>query len=117
MKNILKLEEFAMFLFSIYLFSQLHFAWWWYLALILLPDISMVGYLVNNKIGAACYNIAHHKGIALVIYVAGLYLHNETVQLIGIILFGHSSMDRTMGYGLKYNEGFKFTHLGEIGNK
>lgn len=77
----------------------------------------MIGYLVNNKIGAACYNIAHHKGIALVIYVGGFYVHNETIQLIGVILFGHSSMDRTMGYGLKYNEGFKFTHLGEIGNK
>jgi hypothetical protein len=24
-------------------------------------------------------------------------------------------MDRMMGYGLKYNEGFKFTHLGTIG--
>jgi hypothetical protein len=117
MKNILKLEELAMFLFSIYLFNQLHFSWWWFLALILLPDISMIGYLVNNKMGAACYNIAHHKGIALVIYVAGLYMHNETIQLTGIILFGHSSMDRMMGYGLKYNEGFKFTHLGEIGNK
>ncbi len=115
MKTILKLEELGMFLFSIYLFSQLNFAWWWYLALILLPDISMIGYLVNNKIGAACYNLAHHKGIALVIYVSGLYLHNETLQLAGVILFGHSSMDRFMGYGLKYNEGFKFTHLGEIG--
>ncbi len=114
MKTILKLEELGMFLFSIYLFSQLNFAWWWYLALILLPDISMIGYLVNNKIGAACYNLAHHKGIALVIYVSGLYLHNETLQLAGVILFGHSSMDRFMGYGLKYNEGFKFTHLGEI---
>jgi len=115
MKTILKLEELGMFLFSMYLFSQLHFAWWWYLALILLPDISMIGYLVNNKFGAACYNIAHHKGIALAVYVAGLHLHNESLQLIGIILFGHSSMDRLMGYGLKYNKGFKFTHLGEIG--
>jgi len=117
MKTILKLEELSMFLFSIYLFSQLSFAWWWYLALILLPDISMIGYLVNDKVGAACYNIAHHKGIALAIFVAGLYVKNETLQLAGIILFGHSSMDRMMGYGLKYNEGFKFTHLGEIGNK
>ncbi|HZJ19645.1 MAG TPA: DUF4260 family protein [Pricia sp.] len=25
-------------------------------------------------------------------------------------------MDRIFGYGLKYNKGFKFTHLGEIGN-
>src|ERR1700689_3821614 len=104
MKTILKSEELGMFLFSIYVFSQLSFAWWWYLALILLPDISMIGYLVSNKAGAACYNIAHHKGIALTIYIAGLYMHYESLQLAGIILFGHSSMDRLMGYGLKYNK-------------
>jgi hypothetical protein len=115
MKNIIKLEEFSMFLFGIFLFSQLHFAWWWFLALILLPDISMIGYLINNKIGAVCYNIVHHKGIALAIYISGYYLDTEILQLIGIILFAHSSMDRTMGYGLKYFEGFKFTHLGVIG--
>jgi hypothetical protein len=115
MKNILKLEELAMFLFSIYLFNQLHFAWWWYLALILLPDIGMIGYALNNQIGAACYNLAHHKGIALAVYVTGLYVHSETAQLVGIVLFGHSSMDRMMGYGLKYNQGFRFTHLGELG--
>jgi uncharacterized protein DUF4260 len=115
MKNMIKLEELGMFLFSIYLFNQLHFAWWWYLAFILAPDLSMVGYLINNKTGAICYNIIHHKGIAIAVYITGSYLHNESMQFAGLILFGHSSMDRMMGYGLKYFQGFKFTHLGEIG--
>lgn len=35
----------------------------------------------------------------------------------GIIIFGHASFDRFFGYGLKYENGFKFTHLGEIGKK
>ncbi|MEO6611453.1 MAG: DUF4260 family protein [Chitinophagaceae bacterium] len=30
---------------------------------------------------------------------------------------GHSSMDRMFGYGLKTNEGFKYTHLGMIGKE
>jgi hypothetical protein len=115
MKNVIRIEELGMFLFSIFLFGQLHFAWWWFLALILLPDISMIGYTANNKIGAICYNIVHHKSVALALYVGGFYLHNELVELAGIILFGHSSMDRMMGYGLKYFEGFKFTSLGIIG--
>jgi hypothetical protein len=117
MNTIIKLEEAAMFLLSIYLFAQLHFAWWWFPVLILLPYISMIGYVVNNKVGAFCYNLVHHKAVAIAVYVAGLYFKNETVQLIGLILFGHSSMDRMMGYGLKYEQGFKFTHLGEIGKK
>ena len=41
----------------------------------------------------------------------------QVVQLVGIILFSHSAMDRAMGYGLKFDKGFKFTHLGEIGKK
>jgi hypothetical protein len=117
MKNLIQLEEAAMFFLSIYLFNQLHFAWWWFVALILTPDLSMMGYLVNNKVGAICYNIVHHKAVAIVFYITGLYLHNEILQLAGLILFSHSSMDRMMGYGLKYFEGFKFTHLGVIGKK
>ncbi len=115
MKRVIQLEEFAMFLLTIYLFSRLHFAWWWYPALILLPDISMVGYALGNKAGAITYNFMHHKAVAIAVYVLGLYLQNEVLQLAGLILFGHSSMDRVMGYGLKTFAGFKFTHLGEIG--
>lgn len=117
MKNLLRLEEAAMFGFSIYLFSQLNFAWWWYAVLILTPDFGAIGYLVNTNVGAFTYNLFHHKGIALALYVAGLYWHNEILQLAGIILFGHSSMDRMMGYGLKYKDSFQHTHLGMIGKK
>jgi hypothetical protein len=36
---------------------------------------------------------------------------------MGIVLFGHSSLDRMLGFGLKYKEGFGFTHLGKIGKE
>ena len=116
MKNLLKIEEFAMFLFSIYLFSLLDFNWWWYLILIITPDIGMLGYVINPKIGAFAYNIFHHKGIAIALYLVGIYMNNELIMLTGIILFGHSSMDRIFGYGLKHNDRFNNTHLGIIGN-
>lgn len=115
MKRVIQLEEAAMFLLTIYLFSRLSFAWWWYPALILVPDLSMLGYLAGNKAGAIAYNFVHHKAIAIAVYAAGLYWQNEVLQLAGLILFGHSSMDRMSGYGLKTYEGFKFTHLGQIG--
>jgi hypothetical protein len=115
MKQVIQLEELGMFLLSIFLFNQLSFAWWWFPVLILLPDISMIGYAAGNKIGAILYNFFHHKAVAIAVYMLGFYLHNELIQLIGIILFGHSSMDRFFGYGLKTFAGFKSTHLGEIG--
>ena len=117
MKTILKLEELFMFLLGMYLFSLLDFQWWWFLILILLPDIGMVGYVLNNKAGALMYNIFHHKGLAIAIYLTGIYLSVPLLQLIGIIVFSHASMDRMIGYGLKFEKGFKYTHLGEIGGK
>ena len=115
MKNILKLEELFMFGLGIFMFSELPYQWWWFLVLILTPDIGMIGYLLGNKVGAFMYNLFHHKGLAIAIYLLGVYLSVSILQLIGIILFAHSAMDRIMGYGLKYDKGFKFTHLGEIG--
>ncbi len=100
---------------GLYLFSLLDYAWWWFPVLILAPDIGMLGYLAGNRVGAFCYNLFHHKGVALAIYLLGTYFSIPLCQLIGTILFSHSALDRVFGYGLKYEKGFKFTHLGEIG--
>lgn len=115
MQTTLKMEELAMFLGGIFAFSFLNFAWWWFLALFFVPDIGMLGYLYGDKTGAAIYNMWHHKGLGIAIGIAGVFLGNEILQLTGIILFSHASFDRMLGYGLKYDKGFKFTHLGEIG--
>lgn len=112
MKNLIKIEEAAMFGFSIFLFNLTDFAWWWYVVLLLTPDIGMIGYLSDNKIGAFTYNLFHHKAIAILIICLGWYISNEWMELAGIILFGHASMDRIFGYGLKYTDGFQHTHLG-----
>ncbi|WP_338875496.1 DUF4260 domain-containing protein [Spirosoma sp. SC4-14] len=114
MKILLKSEELIQFLGAIYLFSRLQFAWWWFPALILLPDISMIGYLINPAVGAVLYNVFHHKGLGIVIGLLGLMTGNQNLMLVGIILFAHSSMDRMMGYGLKYPDSFKHTSLGML---
>ena len=117
MKNLLKLEEAFMFGLSIFLFSKLDYAWWWYPVLILAPDLSMVGYLMDTRLGAITYNFIHHKALGISLFVLGVILANQLLQLTGLILFGHSSMDRTLGYGLKYSDSFQNTHLGLIGRQ
>ncbi len=117
MKKLVQLEELAMWVASAYVLYRLQADWWWYLLLLLGPDISMIGYAAGNKTGGIIYNLFHHKAIAVAVMIAGWILGNTTVLCIGLVLFGHSSMDRLFGYGLKLQEGFKFTHLGEIGKK
>lgn len=117
MKEALKFEELGMFCLSILLFNILGYSWWLFLLLILIPDISMLGYLVNPKTGAILYNIFHHKGIAILLYLIGTLSFNYSLILAGIIIFGHSSIDRFLGFGLKYTDSFKHTHLGIIGSK
>lgn len=114
MKSVLKLEELLQFALGIYLFSTLSYTWWWFLVLILLPDIGMLGYLINTKTGALTYNVLHHKGLAILIFLAGIYFEIEVMQLIGIILFSHAALDRVFGYGLKYADNFENTHLGHL---
>lgn len=115
MRNLLKLEEAAIFLLAIYLFSTLDFAWWWFPALLFVPDIGMIGYLFNPKIGAFIYNLFHHRLLAASVAFYGLVFENEYWVLAGIILFAHISFDRMMGYGLKFNDSFHHTHLGTVG--
>lgn len=103
-----------MFLLSIYLFTFLDYSWWVFLLLILTPDIGMLGYLVNPNVGSVTYNLFHHKGIAILVGFEGFWWMIPEMQLVGIILFGHASMDRIFGYGLKFNDNFKHTHLGNL---
>lgn len=115
MKFVIQLEEVAMLVISIYALYFLNADWWIYLLLLFGPDISMLGYLAGNKAGAVSYNLFHHKAIAIAIFLAGFISQAYLLELTGVILFGHSSLDRMLGYGLKYFQGFSFTHLGQIG--
>jgi len=125
MKTLLKLEELALLFLGFFLFMRLDLSVWYFFALILVPDIGMIGYVFGTKVGAISYNITHHRGIAILLYFVGSsFLYLPSLQLAGVIIFSHAAMDRIFGYGLKYNRyglkynrGFKFTHLGEIGNK
>ena len=123
MGNLLKLEELAQLLLIILVLVMKSVAWWMYLVLFIGPDIGMLGYLVNTRVGAFCYNLTHHKGIAILLMLLGLLAEVgnmlTNVQsgffLAGLIIYGHSSIDRMLGYGLKFGDHFKHTHLGWIG--
>jgi hypothetical protein len=115
MKLLIKMEEGALLLVGIYLFLQLPISGWWFLVFFLAPDISMLGYLWGPRIGAFCYNWVHHRAPAVLLLLLGLYFQWDLGVAIGSILFSHIAFDRMLGYGLKYPDSFKNTHLGTIG--
>lgn len=118
MTKLLKLEEVAMFMLALLLYEQQYpLSWWWFWGCLLLPDISMLGYLANARTGAYMYNFFHHRGVAIIVYIIGTYFLIEPLVFVGLVLFAHSSMDRVFGYGLKFVTGFQDTHLGRIGKK
>lgn len=117
MKSLLKLEELAQLLLAVLVFAHLPFAWWVLPATFLLPDLSMLGYLAGPRVGAASYNLAHHKALAIAVGLAGWLLGVPVLVLAGTILLFHSAFDRLLGYGLKYSTGFQDTHLGRVGKE
>ncbi|GAB3583438.1 DUF4260 domain-containing protein [Hymenobacter daeguensis] len=115
MKTLLKTEELAEALCALVIFAHLPYAWWVLPATFLLPDLSMAGYLGGPRVGAFCYNFAHHRALALLVGVAGWLLGQPLLLLAGTVLFFHSAFDRLLGYGLKYVTSFQDTHLGRVG--
>jgi hypothetical protein len=115
MKYLVKLEELSLFGLALFLFSQLDYGWGTYALLFLAPDLSMIGYLMNPHLGAWTYNLIHHKGLSVTLYVCGFLLSIPWLMLVGVVLLGHSSLDRVFGYGLKHEDAFQNTHLGKVG--
>lgn len=115
MNTSLKLEEFALLALAIYLNASLPYPGWWYAAFFLAPDIGMLGYLINSRIGAVTYNLLHHRLVAVACCLAGWAFQLNMVAFMGVLMLGHISFDRLLGYGLKFADDFKHTHLGWIG--
>jgi Domain of unknown function (DUF4260) len=101
MKTLIKLEELTLVALSFYLFLALDYAWWWFPLLFFVPDVSLAGYLINAKVGVRIYNVIHHKAISILLYLAGSLAQFPALQLAGIVMFGHSSLDRALGFELQ----------------
>jgi hypothetical protein len=89
----------------------------WFVPALLLPDITMLGYLRGNHVGAIAYNIGHNWFVGGLVLGAGLLFTIPALTFAGAILVAHTGGDRILGYGLKYPTSFQDTHLGRIGRR
>lgn len=114
-RTLLRLEGLAVLVAATGIYFHQGFSGWLFAGLVLVPDLSMLGYLAGRRIGAAVYNLGHSYGLPLAGVVWGLLEPRPIVLVIGLIWAAHIGLDRLLGYGLKYGEGFGVTHLGRIG--
>jgi hypothetical protein len=116
-RDLLRWEGVALFI-GMTLFYWISGAPWIYYALFFfVPDLSFLAYLAGPRIGAGVYNLMHATIAPLLLVLGGLLTAEPIGGSIALVWFAHIGLDRALGYGLKYEAGFGFTHLGRIGRQ
>ena len=90
------------------------YPWWLFVALILAPDLSFIGYLAGTRVGALAYNTVHTYVGPVALGAVGVIGGVEHANQVALIWLTHIGVDRALGYGLKYPSAFKDTHLQRV---
>src|SRR3569833_3482539 len=114
---LLRLEGLVAAVASAVFYSRTGASWWLFAALWLTPDLSMLAYLKRPCLGARYYNVAHTYLLPGVLGLVGLLLHANALLPFALIWVNHIGVDRLLGCGLKYSDGFGFTHMGRLGRR
>ena len=115
-----RIESGSIAIFALVLLITQGHAWWWPLALFLLFDTSMIGYLKNTTWGANLYNIGHTYLVPASLGTVYALLAASGSHIAWLVILAcswafHIGVDRALGYGLKHSDSFQNTHLGTIG--
>ena len=113
-RAVLRLEGLCVLVASVFAYSKLDAGWGMFFACFLLPDLSFLGYLAGPRLGAFAYNAAHSY-IGAVAFLSSSKAWPQVPVAVGLVWAAHIGFDRALGYGLKYGNGFSYTHLGPIG--
>ena len=111
---LLRAEGLAVAVAAIALYFHAGYPWWLLVALILAPDLAMIGYLAGPTIGAMAYDATHTYVLPVALVAVGVIAGDRIPIELGLIWFAHIGVDRAIGYGLKYPTGFKDTHLQRV---
>lgn len=108
---VLQAEGAAVLAASVVTYAATGGGWVLFAMLFLAPDLFMLGYLGGPRLGAVTYNFGHTYLVSLAVIAAGWAAGTPLLVSVGLIWTAHIGFDRLLGYGLKYPEGFKVTHL------
>ena len=111
---LLRAEGAFIFALTLWFYRAGHYSWWLFAALFLTPDLFMLGYLKDAKLGATAYNLVHTLAAPMLLLLVALFLPLPGCFPYALIWFSHIGFDRMLGYGLKYPTAFKDTHLQHV---
>jgi hypothetical protein len=113
-KILLHLEGAAILILCVFFYHQLHASWLLFAILFLAPDLFMLGYLANVRIGSAAYNFAHTYITPAILLATAYFAGRPQLFPLALISTAHIGFDRLLGFGLKYPTNFKDTHLQRV---
>lgn len=111
---LLRVEGLAILAGAITLYAYQGYGWLAFALLLLAPDLIMVVYTLDKRTGSFAYNLAHTYSLPLLLALISLISGFPTGLQLALIWFAHIGLDRMVGYGLKYLDTFKETHLSRV---
>ena len=110
---LLRLEGAAVLIVSLLSYHWHQGSWLQFALLFLLPDLSMLGYAANTKVGAIAYNAAHTYVLPLMLAGYSFASNRPAIVSLALIWIAHIGLDRMLGFGLKYPTRFNDTPLNQ----
>lgn len=110
-RPLLRVEGAAVLIASLVSYHWNHGSWLQFGLLFLLPDLAMLGYVANIRVGAITYNAVHTYVGPLVLASYSFVSNRPAIVSLSLIWIAHIGFDRMLGFGLKYPTRFNDTHL------
>lgn len=111
-KGLLRAEGALALALAFLVYRHLGGGWAFFALFVLVPDLTMAGYLIDRRWGARIYNFGHTYLTPACLGAFGFAFAAPTLSQLALIWAAHIGADRLLGYGLKYPAGFGATHLG-----
>jgi hypothetical protein len=108
---LLRSEGVALLAMAAVLYGRQGRSWWLFLALLAVPDLGLLGYLVGTRAGAVAYNLTHTSLPPAVLALGGVLGGWSLAVSAALIWFAHIGMDRALGLGLRYPDRSAHAHL------
>ncbi len=113
-KTLLHLEGLSLLTACVALYHYADYSWLAFGLAFFIPDLSFLAYGLGMRVGSVVYNAAHTMILPLVLGTLSFFLGWDIGQQVALIWLAHIAFDRTVGYGLRYPNAFKDSHLRRV---